>query len=138
MILSFTRSYLLRNKIEILHFIAVGFTTGFILMGLFYCFFNILKFSDGLATSYAYVVTAFIHFIFNRNLTFKAQSGSITNQSIRYFAMLLINYALMLVGLFFITDILLLPPYINIIFSIFTNAASSYLIMKFFVFSSKK
>jgi len=127
-----------KNKIEIIHFIFVGMATGCLLIGLFYYFFNVLKFSSVVATTYAYVITAIIHFIFNRNLTFEAKSGSITNQSMRYIVMVFINYNLMILGLWFIDKILLLPPLINIFFSIFTNAISSYLIMKFFVFKIEK
>lgn len=133
----FVRNYLQKNKRELLHFVVVGVATGCLLLGLFYYFFTILKFTDRKATTYAYVITAFAHFIFNRNLTFKARSSSIGAQFIKYFTMLTINYLLILLGLWFITAVMLLPPFVNIIFSIFTNAASSYLIMKFFVFKSK-
>ena len=102
-----------------------------------YLFFTYLGGSPKLTMSVLYVVTAFISFMGNRNLTFRHKGGFLGSGlrfSISHFIGYLINLAL----LFIFTDKLGFPHQFVQVCAIFIVATFLFIAFKFFVFREER
>lgn len=120
--------------VEFVRFLLVGVFTLLVNLAIFYLSIEIFDIDLTESVGIAYWITVLLHFMLNRQFTFRAENQSIVANIIRYSIMLLFNFLLTLVGLWITIQVLHLSPYFNVFFSTTTSAVSSYVLMKYFVF----
>lgn len=130
--------YVIKNRLELKNYIIIGLVTGGLLIGLYYYLYEILGYSEIVATTFAYSITAITHYYLNKKITFNVKKKYVNTEILRYVIMLVVNYAVTIIGLLFVSNFCLLSGLLNIVLSIFTNAVSSYVLMKFFVFKKEE
>jgi putative flippase GtrA len=123
---------------KLLRFICVGFLALTIHLTSFKILFNYCTLSISISATSAYWVTVIFHFYFNKIFVFESINNSIWLEKLKYCFMLLFNYFLTMIGLYFVVNVLKYDAYLNIFFSTLTNAVSSYLWMSNFVFKNSK
>ena len=127
-------NYLRQHRGQIARFVFVGVLT----FVLYFLLFRILYGSAGLdykiAITVAYAVTVMCHFLLNRFFTFNARQRSLGLHAGRYSFMLLLNYFITLCIMWTVVEIVRISPYYGAVASTAVTAASSFLVMKHFVF----
>lgn len=130
--------YLTKHQMQLTKFVAIGLATFGINFALFHLFFSLLHFDYKIAVSFAYVITVICHFLLHRFFTFSATEQQVTRNAGKYSLMLLINYGITLAVLWIVVEVIKVSPYIGIIAATAVTASTSFFLMKYFVFLSKK
>lgn len=129
-------NYLREHKWQIVRFVVVGGST----FALYFLLFRVLYGEIGLgykvAISFAYVVTVCCHFLLHRSFTFGAGRRGMGIHLGRYGAMLVLNYLTTLAVMWTVVEVLQVSPYWGPLASTGLTAASSFFVMKHFVFVS--
>jgi putative flippase GtrA len=112
----------------------------YLIHNLFFYFFNrLLNFRYELSITFAYILTAIVHFTLNRNFTFRQKTREGINYSIpRYLFLLLINYVVTIIVITLCVELLNLNPYFGIFFSTGTTVVLNFFLMNHFVFKVQK
>jgi putative flippase GtrA len=128
------RHYFLKNLRFIFRFILVGCTTFCLNIFLTWIFYSRLNYDYKIAISFSYILTVAAHFLLNKFFTFNGIENNISGDGIRYLFMLIINYLITLAVSIVVVGILGFSPFISIPISTIFVAASSFLLMRHFVF----
>lgn len=136
MLLSNISTYIIRNKTQIFRFTIVGIVTFIINYILVWIFFDLLIFNYRIAVTFGFVITVIIHFILNKTYTYKSTDKIKIYHLGKYGLMLLINYGITITISIVTVELLGLSPYIGIIFATVVTAFSSFILMKYMVFSA--
>jgi len=121
------------NFRQIIVFTAIGGTTFLINNGIYLFLLNIVKMSYGISVSVAYVLTLFIHYTLHKKITYQSNAGH-TKEVIKYSLMLAINYSITMATAYTAIEILHINMNYLIIYTSISTYASSYLLMKYYVF----
>jgi putative flippase GtrA len=127
-------AYLRAHRGEILRFALVGVATFALYFLSFHVCFAILGLGYKAAVSVAYVITVTTHFLLNRFFTFNAHASDLGAHAGRYALMLLLNYGITLGVMWFVVEVMHISPYLGTVASTLATAASSFFVMKYFVF----
>lgn len=134
-VLSAALDYLREHMWQIVRFVVVGGLTFALYFLLFRVLYGTIGFGYKAAISLAYIVTVCCHFLLHRSFTF----GVSRRMSIhlgRYGAMLVLNYLTTLAVMWTVVELLRISPYWGPLASTGVTAASSFFVMKHFVFVS--
>jgi len=135
MIYSAWLGYVRRNKGQLVRFTVVGLLTFVLYFSLFHLLYGEAGLGYKVAVSIAYSVTVLCHFLLHRLFTFGAQRLSLSRHAGRYGVMLVLNYGITLGVMWTVVEIVRISPYFGTIASTICTAASSFFVMKHFVFS---
>jgi len=126
------------NYTYLYRFITVGAATFLLNLSLVWLFYGYFLVNYQLAISYAYVLTTLVHFLLNRSFTFGRRQDSISHHSLRYAVMLVFNYCITFGVTTVLVNIFKFNPYFSVVSSTICIALSSFLLMRYFVFSHSK
>lgn len=130
-------SYINTHRVQLTKFVVFGFLTFGINIFCFHLFYgSIFKLNYKVAVTIAYIVTVCSHFVLNRTFTYKAVGQKITSHVWRYVIMLVSNYLLTLLVVWFVVNIVKSSPYLGLVASTGVGAMVSFFVMKYFVFGS--
>ena len=91
-----------------------------------------------ISVSIAYFIAAICHFLSNRIFTFAAQNQPLMSQIIRYFILLLVNYAITLCLISFMVSQLDISHYKSAFVALVTTVVVGYLASKLFIFNKNE
>jgi len=128
--------YLREHRGQIVRFVIVGVLTFILYFSLFRFLYGSAGFDYKVAISLAYIVTVLCHFLLNRFFTFNARQRSLGLHAGRYGLMLVLNYVITLFVMWTVVEIIRISPYFGAVVSTAVTAASSFFVMKHFVFRS--
>lgn len=131
--ITWMKNFLWENKVSIFIFLTIGTLTAILYFSLFTLLWKILNINYNIAISISYLGSIVFYFYCNRRFTFKSQS-SIKQQIPRFIVLVIINYIITLLIVHSTVEILMLSPYIGVIFGIGATTAISYIVGKFWVF----
>lgn len=119
-------------------FLFVGALTAVVYFGLMFLCIEVVGMSASLSVSVAYVAAVSLHFLANRRITFRATSGNVTVQAVRYGALLGANYLMTLVVVHVVVEWFGGSPYAGAAAAAVASTALVYAISHSWVFSTKK
>ena len=131
------KNYFKRNRRQLAKYFFVTIFIFLFSLVLFYILYGVLGISYQLAVTFVYVATVVCHFSLHRIYTFGASVQNIYSNTVKYGAMLLINYVLTLLVSWFVLCFYL-SPYLTFYLSPPITALSSFLFLKYFVFQFKE
>jgi len=131
-------TYINEHKIQLFKFVLVGITTSGVNLTNVYIFYGLLQWDYRLAITIAYIVAVLCHFLLHRVFTFRAGNQQIINNAGKYSLMLLVNYGITLTAVLIAVEILGSSPYFGVIGAVGITAFTSFFLMKYFVFQTKK
>ena len=127
------------HRASLLKFFFTGICIYLIHNLFFYFFYRLLNFRYELSITFAYILTAIVHFTLNRNYTFRQTTKKGVSYSIpRYLFLLLINYVVTIIVITVCVELLNLNPYFGIFFSTSTTVVLNFFLMNHFVFKEQK
>jgi putative flippase GtrA len=126
--------YLREHRAQITRFVIVGISTFVLYFLLFRVLFGGLGLGYKGAITIAYAVTVMCHFLLNRFFTFNVEQRDLGLHAGRYILMLLLNYLITLAVMWTIVEVVGISPYFGAVVSTLVTAASSFFVMKHFVF----
>ncbi len=129
-----TLQYIFTNKRSIASFLTVGALSAIVYFSVFSLLWKVLEVNYNIAITIAYILSVIFHFNANRYFTFKSHGKKILQHLIKYFIMLLFNYAVTLVIVYIIVEHLYLSPYLGIVISIGTTMNTGYLLSRYWIF----
>jgi putative flippase GtrA len=129
----FTKYFILDRR-SIIAYLVVGALTAMLYFSVFTGLWQILYVEYRIAVSIAYLMAVSFHFFMNRKITFQITGGNIRQEIARYAVMGILNYLVSMLVLEFSVKILLLSPYLGVLFGIATTLVSGYLLSKHWVF----
>lgn len=132
--LKYSLNYVITHYKQIVKFTSVGFTTFGIYVLSFHIFYGHIKLDYRVAVSIAYIITIISHFLLHRTFTYHATEQALIHNIWKYLLMLVINYFITLIVIWFVVDIINHSPYIGLIASTAVTAFISFFAMKYFVF----
>ena len=121
---------------ELCRFGIVGVVTFVINFLTFSLVFGRLHWDYRVAVSLAYVITVCCHFLLNKSFTFNATSYRLRRSAPRYGLMLGLNYLITVIAAWITVDVAGLSPYLGVVAATMGTATSSFIVMKYFVFSA--
>ena len=127
--------YIRSHGSQLVRFIIVGLATFALNIFLVWLFYGKAGIDYRLAATYAYFITVVVHFILNRSFTYRHEGKLLPSDIVKYCLMLFSNYVITLSVTTVTVEFFLLTPYHGTIFSTFITAFSSFLLMKYFVFT---
>ena len=130
--------YIKYHKWKLIRFTIVGASTFVINFSFLWLFFEIFKFDYRIAITFAYLLTVVVHFILHRSFTYRQVGEDIGPHSLKYFAMLIVNYLITLSISTATVELFNLSAYMGIIFSTFFTPIFNFLFMNHFIFVRKK
>ena len=130
--------YLIEHRIQLAKFVVVGIVTFGINFLFFHVFYGLFHWDYRIAVSLAYVITVISHFLLHRIFTFSAAEQQIVHNAGKYVLMLVVNYGITLTVVGFVVEVVGWSPYIGVIASTAATASTSFFILKYFVFRSKR
>ena len=130
--------YVKSNRRQIVLFILIGFSTFVLNYTLVWLLFGFLSTDYRLAVSLAYVITVIAHFYLNRTFTYKAKGMSLSTHITKYGLLLLLNYFITLTVQMITVELFGLTPYYGVVLATGCVMFSSFIIMKYFVFSERR
>ena len=119
---------------KFLIYLSVGGATFIIYMAFIALAVEILNSDYRVGVSVAYLFAVTFHFFANRTFTFRAANLSLVDQSIRYIAILILNYLITLMMVSFCVGNLGFSPYIGAFFAIVLTVGVGYFASNFWVF----
>lgn len=135
--LRFGLRYLAEHRTQLAKFIGVGLVTFWINFLFFHVFYGLFHLDYRIAVSLAYVITVIFHFLLHRVFTFEAAEQHFGHNTGKYVVMLVLNYTITVVAVWFVVEVLRLSPYVGVVASTAATASTSFFFMKYFVFVSK-
>ena len=96
-----------------IRYLIVGGTTFLFYFIFLYFLKELIGLNYVAAIFFSYALTIILHFLLNRNFTFKLKSKITSNQIFKYFLIAFINYLLQVATLFFLYDVLNLYFYFS-------------------------
>ncbi len=129
-------AYFSRDRALITRFGLVGIITFALNYSLVWLFYGVAALDYRIAVSIAYVLVVVVHFLLSRTFTYKAHSSPVLDHVGKYLGMLISNYFLTLIITICTVELCGLAPYWGVVFATIANAASSFIVMKRFVFCS--
>ena len=123
---------------EFLIYLYVGGVTFISYMAFIALAVEILNSDYRVGVSVAYLFAVTFHFFANRTVTFRAANYRLVDQSIRYIAILILNYLITLMAVSFCVGSLGFSPYIGAVFAIVLTVGVGYFASKFWVFRESK
>lgn len=130
-------NYAITHRVQLSKFVFVGLTTCAIYFSCFHFLYGLIHLDYRIAASISYVITIALHFLLHRLFTFKAAGQKVTRNFRNYLLMLGVNYANMLLIVWFLVDIFKSSPYLGLAASTVVSAFVSFFGMKYFVFNTK-
>ena len=130
--------YLIEHRIQLAKFVVVGIVTFGINFLFFHVFYGLFHWDYRIAVSLAYVITVISHFLLHRIFTFSAAEQQMVHNAGKYLLMLAVNYGITLTVVGFVVEVVGWSPYIGVIASTAATASTSFFVMKYFVFKSKR
>ena len=132
--------YFKLNRYQIIKFIIIGIITFIINFLTFHYFYKRCSFNYKIATSFSFVITVISHFLLHRVFTFKVreEKQQLTHHLSKYILMLCLNYLITITVMWLTVEVVHGSAYLGIIASTLATASSSFLTMKYFVFSKTK
>jgi putative flippase GtrA len=130
--------YLAEHRIQLAKFVFVGIVTFGINFLFFHLFYGLLHWDYRIAVSLAYVITVSCHFLLHRIITFSAAEQQMVHNVGKYLLMLIVNYGITLTVVGLVVEVVGWSPYIGVIASTAATASTSFFVMKYFVFRSKR
>lgn len=137
MILANLVYYFNSNRLQILSFGLIGVITFILNFLLIWLFFGFIGLDYRFAVTLAYIITLIAHFGLNRTFTYKAKGPSLIAHIAKYSLLLIVNYLITLFVNIITVEILGLTPYYGVIFATGCVMFTSFLLMKYYVFSKK-
>lgn len=119
---------------EFLIYLFVGGATLLIYMAFIALAVEIFNSDYRVGVSVAYLFAVTFHFFANRTFTFRATNYRLFDQSIRYVAILILNYLITLMMVSFCVGSLGFSPYLGAGFAIVLTVGVGYFASKFWVF----
>lgn len=119
----------------------VGALTAILYFSLFSLLWYGFKIHYGIAVSIAYLTSATFQFFANQRYTFQNREKrwhKIFYQMVRYVIMVLINYVITLAVVYFVVEVLRFSPPVGVVVTVGITVFSSYLLSRYWVFSSKE
>jgi putative flippase GtrA len=126
------------HKVAMLLFASVGALSALTNFMCFTLFWKLVGLNYQLAVSIAYVISVLVHYIGNRNLTFKSTGeNNLLSQLAKYLMLVIFNYCITLIVMHITVKKLLLSPFLGIIFAIGVTVMNGYLLSYFWIFRSE-
>ena len=129
--------YIATHQTQLLRFALVGIFTLGIYSLTFHIFYAYVQLDYRIAITIAYLITVSTHFLLNRRYTFANTNTTVMPSLLKYSMMLAVNYLLILLIMWLLVDILKCTPYLGLILPSLIGAFTSFMIMKYFVFSPR-
>jgi len=119
---------------EFLIYLFVGGVTFLIYIAIIALAVEIFNSDYRVGVSIAYLFAVTFHFFANRTFTFGATKYRLVDQSIRYVAILILNYLITLMIVSYCVSSLGFSPYLGAVFAIVLTVGVGYFASKFWVF----
>ena len=130
--------YIARHSAEIARFTVIGFVTFGINLASFHLFYGLLSLDYITSATLAYPIAVVSHFLLHRFYTFCAGEQAMLANFGKYLIMLAVNYVSTIAVIWLAVEIQGLSPYFGLIASTAISACLNFLMMKHFVFDSKR
>ncbi len=134
----FASRYIAIHRGQLAKFAFVGVVTFGINLFMFHLFYGLAHFDYRFSVSLAYLLTVISHFVLHRFFTFNAAEQPLVHNAGKYCAMLGLNYTITVTIVWVIVRFMGRSPYFGVIVSTAVTASTSFFVMKYFVFGSKR
>jgi len=136
--LRYVLRYAYEHRVQLAKFTLVGITTFGINFLAFHLFYGVAGLDYRVAVSFAYVITVVSHFLLHRFFTFRAGEQQLIHNAGKYLLMLALNYAITVTVAWVVVEVIRISPYFGVIASTGVTALTSFFVMKYFVFGSRR
>ena len=124
--------------LSLLKFGLVGGLTAAIFFLVMWIALNLFFVGNLYAVSAGYFISTLFHYLANKHITFVDKSGYGISEVLRYAVVWFVNYCLTLGIVGFCNEVFGTNPYIAVLLSLFLTTSMSFLLLRYWVFNSKK
>lgn len=126
---------IIKNNLRLITtFCSIGLVTAGLYFLLFSFFWKVEHINYNIAVTVSYIIAVTFYFFANRNLTFKAGSGMVRSQILKYICLLILNYVISIFIVNLLVKVLQTSPFLAVAFAIVSTTGVSFILSKYWIF----